>query len=386
MKNILVFTTSSGKARSELLAGILAFAKGTDWNVRSFAYEGTPFPVRELRDFWTPVGCIVEGSGECPSDAFPRRAFDGLPVVHLGSAPRLTPSAVTCVMHDATSAARLATRELMSRDISRFAFVGILGQGWSERRKDAFRECVRINSGTVSCFDLPPTKPMTDTRSGLRLKRWLASLERPCGLLAADDAIAEMVLTLCRLEKIAVPDDISVVGVDDNESICEHTTPTLSSVHPDFRQGGRFAARLLARKILRSKNIPSETVFATLGLTRRGSTRTFRRSDADVSAALERIHAPGGARLSARDILAKFPCSRRNAELRFRLATGRSVLDELLDVRIALAKELLQNTVCPVGAIADQCGYRSTARFFSAFKAACGMTPLAWRKNALAPR
>ena len=76
METILVFATSTGKAQSEMLSGVRAFAQGTDWNVQSFAFEGTDFPVRELLRFWKPAGCIVEGNGNgVTAKTIPPRAF-----------------------------------------------------------------------------------------------------------------------------------------------------------------------------------------------------------------------------------------------------------------------------------------------------------------------
>lgn len=382
MDTVLVFTTSSGRASAEMLAGIHAFAKGARWNVQSFEFEGEPFPIRELASFWSPVGCIVEGNGTgLPAKKVVGRGFGRLPVVYLGCDSDFLPVGATSVIHDAKAFARLVSRELLTRDFRQFAFVGIKGRSWSQRRKSAFADALRLNGHALASYDMTKSPAITGKTSAAPLKSFLSSLEKPCGLLAADDAVAQTVLSICRLAGIAVPDDLAVIGVDDNESICEHTEPTLTSVHPDFLQAGRFAARLLAKKILRAKRIPEKTLFATSGLTRRGSTRAFIRRDPAVAAAIERIHASGGATLTPQDVLAAFPCSRRNAEKRFRLATGRSVLDELMDVRLDLAKDLLANTEISVSLIAERCGYRYPARLINAFREATGSTPLAWRKQ-----
>ena len=119
-----------------------------------------------------------------------------------------------------------------------------------------------------------------------------------------------------------------------------------------------------------------ETVFGVSGIVKRGSTRVFKRRDAEVSAALERIWAPDGVTLSPKDVLAGFSCSRRNAEIRFRQATGKSVLEEIVAARMSRAKTLLEGPE-----IAAQCGYRYSTNFRDAFRAATGLNPLAWRKN-----
>lgn len=384
MQTILVFTTSTNKARTEMLDGVHEFLHGTDWNVQTFDFDGKPFPVSNLIRFWSPAGCIVEGSGNgITTRSIPARDFGKTPVVYLGCDSALTPAHATCIIHDAQATADLAARELLMRTgIRQFAFVGLQGHAWSRRRHEAFVRALRLNGKSVVSTDLP--SPVARNRKEAdRLKHWLLALDKPCGLLAADDVIAATVLAIARISGISVPDELAVVGVDDNESICTRTEPSLTSVRPDFRQGGRFAARLLARKILKARNVPSETLFAISGLSRRGSTRITLRTDAEVAAALERIHAPGGAHLTPKDVLGTFTCSRRNAETRFRLATGRSVLEELLDVRMSLAKDLLVQTDLPVSAVVERCGYKSAARFIRVFRYSTGLTPLKWRHHSL---
>ena len=123
-------------------------------------------------------------------------------------------------------------------------------------------------------------------------------------------------------------------------------------------------------------------VFSVSGLVRRGSSRVFKRKDAEVSAALERIWGPDGVFLTAKDVLSGFSCSRRNAEIRFRLVTGKSVLQELAAARLRRAKKLLVETSLQVSEISEYCGYKFTSHFRKIFHSETGMNPLAWRKAA----
>ena len=384
METILTFHTSTGRARTEALAGIREFASSAGWHVQPFEYEGSPFPVRDLVRFWNPIGCIAEISGSAArANALPPRMLTGLPTVYLGSNPLLSPARATRVIHDADGTAQFATREFLAHGIGNFAYVGFRSLSWCERRLNAFHAALKLHGKPLETLALAPSGDREHAQNPRRLKSWLKKLPRPCGLLAADDSLGETVLSVCRLAGIAVPDDLAVIGVDDNEQICDHTTPTLSSIRPDFRQGGRLAARLLARKILRPFSaMPAETVFRMSGLVRRGSSRFLRLQDSAVAAALERIHAAGSERLSPHELLADFPCSRRAAEIRFRKATGRSVLEELMLIRIERAKDLLRTTDLPIPAVAERCGYSFPSRFREAFRAATGRNPLAWRKDA----
>ena len=382
MDTILVFLTSIGRANADMLAGVREFAKDADWNVQSFVYDGEPFPVRKLLDFWTPAGCIVEGCGNGVSAGIiDNKAFRRTPVVYMGSEPTMTPKDAACVVHDAESVANAAARELMSIGMESFAFIGAKGKGWSDRRKVAFAEAMKLNGHPVAATDVHPTSAGVYGKDAARLRKWLLELPKPCGVMAADDEIAATAVSICRLSGIDIPNDIAVIGVDDNESLCENTVPTLSSVRPDFQQGGRFAARLLARMMRGGRSAHRETVFGVSGIVKRGSSRIFKRKDAEVSAALERIWASDGVTLSPKDVLAGFSCSRRNAEIRFRQATGKAVLEEIVAARMSRAKTLLEGTTLSIPEIAAQCGYRYSTNFRDAFRAATGLNPLAWRKN-----
>ena len=380
MKTVLLFMTSSGRARNEMIAGVQEFMRGTEWGVMVLESDGSPFQVRKLISFWTPVGCIVEGNGKNVTKAtIPPEDFGDVPVVYLGCEMPVMPKGATSVVHDALATSNAAARELLSLGFSSFAFVGVRGKSWSARRKDAFVEALEINGERVETIDFNMASTVDYEGEARRLRTWLASLPKPCGLMAANDAMAEIVLSICQLSGIDVPGEVAVIGVDDVESICENTTPKLSSVRPDFRQGGRLAARLLVKKLL-GDTAQRQVVFSVSGLVRRGSTRVFRRKDTEVSDALERIWAPDGVFLSAKEILSSFSCSRRNAEIRFRLATGHSVLHELAAARLQRAKKLLSETSLQVAEVAANCGYKFTAHFRKIFHAETGMNPLAWRK------
>ena len=382
MDTILVFSTSIGRAHADMLAGVREFAKGANWNVQSFVYDGEPFPVRRLLDFWSPAGCIVEGCGNGMSrGAVNHKSFGQTPVVYLGSESAMTPGGAVRVVHDARLVANAAAKELMSIGMKHFAFIGANGKGWSDRRKSSFVEALALNGHNAAVMDVHPTSAGVYGKDAMRLRKWLADLPKPCGIMAADDEIAVAALSICRVAEIDVPGDIAVIGVDDNESLCENSMPTLSSVRPDFLQGGRFAARLLARILRGKRAVQREAVFGVSGIVRRGSTRFFHRRDAEVAAALERIWSSEGATLSPKDVLTGFSCSRRNAEMRFRATTGKSILEEIVTARMERAKSLLSGTSLTIPEIAAQCGYRFTANFRNAFHAATGLNPLAWRKN-----
>ena len=378
MGTVLVFsTTATKRARENLALGVLDFAKGTDWSVQVIEFDGSPFPIRDLLKFWAPIGCIVDtsGAGLKPTD-IKTKEFGNTPVVYFENASLITPRGATCVIHDAAAAGRIAAQEFMLLNLPNCAFLGRQDQTWSKRRQDGFASALKLNGRDIAVFNLIP-----DNKNIHQLTGWLEKLPKPCGLFAASDVLGVTALSTCVQRGISVPYDMAIIGFDNDELVCESTKPTLTSITTDFKQAGRFAARLLARKIAAKTNVKEETLYAVSGIIRRGSTRLLKRRDDCVANAIERIWAPDGIYLSPMEITAAFPCSRRSAEIRFRQATGHSILDELLKARLNLAKELLSCSKLSVAAIAERCGYSAIAHFRNVFSKATGMNPLTWRKT-----
>ena len=223
--------------------------------------------------------------------------------------------------------------------------------------------------------------PSTDsTRWQRELREFVRGLPRPCALFVANDSTAAEVLTAAEFVGVKVPDELSVLGVDDAASICECTEPSLSSVKPDFRRGGELAALLLAARLRDGAAFRGERrlTFGPLAVVRRASTRRLAAEDAAVSAALGLIRREACSGLSAKAVLGQFPCSRRMAEARFRKAVGHSVMDEMHAVRLERAKQLLAGTM-PLKAISDFCGFGSPNSLRKFFKARTGVTMTAWR-------
>ena len=204
----------------------------------------------------------------------------------------------------------------------------------------------------------------------------------PCGVFAANDHLASVVLECAARVGIKVPKDMAVIGVDNDKSICEHTSPTLSSIISDFGRGGYMAGELLHNRISHPRRKEPNMRFGVLGVRRRESTFAYSRpADNRIRDAMEfiRLHACDG--ISSRDVVERMHCSRRMAEIRFREVMGCSMLDEIRAVRLSCAKELLANTSESVAAIADRCGYSTTESLRRIFLETDGITPFQWRKR-----
>ena len=379
-----------GDYGSRMLAGLQAFAREAGWRLQTVEYSHSPRDhyrltrspagesVADLLDFWKPGGCIVQ----CvpPHNALQPGDFPGIPVVFLDRTPDTLPEGAVCVSSDAASVVRAASHELLQTGFADFAYVPWPGDdAWSRRRGEEFEKLVVMNGKRLHVFRYPSRRVSLD-RLAEQLAPWVASLPKPCGVFAANDQIAEGVLVACGMRGIAVPDEVAVVGVDDNEGVCENTIPTLTSVRMDFEGGGRAAGEALAAMIARGVWTGESRFFGAAKLTRRESSRVLTVPDAAVRTALEYIRLHACEEIGPRDVVKAMGLSRTQADVRFRAAVRHTLLDEIHRVRLEHAKELAVRGVAPA-AIADECGYSSLADLHRVFRHRVGMTLREWTRG-----
>ena len=388
---ILVLLFPGGYATRKL-DGIREYANAVGWHLQTIEYSNdrksryrlTRAPMGEsiadLLRFWRPSGCIVLSVP--PPAALQPEDFPGIPVVFLDRMPDTLPDGAVCVSCDAASITRAASHELLQTGFDDFAYVPWpRDEAWSRQRGEAFATVVAMNGKRLHVFRYPSRRVSLDRLAEL-LSPWIEALPKPCGVFAANDQIAEGVLVACSMKGVSVPDEIAVVGVDDNEGVCECTIPTLTSVRMDFEGSGRAAAEALAKMIAQGVQTGENRVFGAAGLTRRASSRILPVPDAAVRKALEfiRLHACEG--IGPRDVVRAMGISRTQADLRFRAAVRHTLLDEVHLVRLARVKELISRGIAPA-AVADMCGYSSLADLQRVFRNRVGTTLRAWAKKSV---
>ena len=378
MKTVLYFQSTSRTSASEKLGGVQSIAAKCGWHVQIVDGIPTAKKIKSLVSFWSPEGAIVECGGTAAT--INPSTFDRLPVVFFDHDPSCLPAHSLCVTHDSAATGKMAARELMESGATNFAFVPYPERRfWSEERERGFIAALSLNGHGCSVF---PSRlsPKDSTRWQRELREFLKGLPKPCALFAANDYTAAEVLTAAQFIGVKVPDELSVIGVDDAVSICERTEPTLSSVKPDFRRGGELAALLLVARLRDGAAFRGERrrTFGPLAVIRRASTRRLAVEDAAVTAALGLIRREACSGLSAKTVLGQFPCSRRMAEMRFKKAVGHSVLEEIHAVQLERAQHLLAGTM-PLKAISDFCGFENPNSLRKFFKAQTGKTMTEWR-------
>ena len=377
VKNIAYFQYPWRQWRVRL-AGIYRYAERVGWHVQVIEHGLTALPVRQALKFWNPDGCIVERSVmELPG--FRHSDFGDIPVVYCDANPSISRRPIANVRHDSSETAAIAANELFSLGLNHFAFVGnIIPREWSDRRREVLAKAVADTGGTFDAFE--PGGPDSVSAFFASIRPWLRALPKPCGILAANDISGDLVLQACKMERLSVPDQIAVVGVDNDELVCMHTTPTLSSVRADFEFSGYLAAKLLDDIASGRASVPCEVRFSATEVVRRNSTRKFARRDDAVRHALELIRARACEGLTSAEVCKEIGGSRRQAEARFRALTDCSIGEEIVAVRIEHAKSLLLNRSIQIETIFSRCGYSDASSLRRAFKKATGLSPREWRR------
>lgn len=306
----------------------------------------------------------------------------GLPAVGFGGGYgwRTKAPGVPYVFTNNAAVARLAAEHLLDRGFRHFAFCGYPKtdiNGWAAERESTFTSIVAKRA--LSCSVYRGRHRAANNRGAFH--RWLRSLPAPVGLMAANDKRARQVLEGCRLAGLHVPRDVAVIGVDNDEMICELSHPTLSSVEQGCAEIGYRAAALLDSMMAGAKPGSLTVMVEPRGVVTRQSTDVMAVKDPRVGAALELANSHAHEGWKVDDVVRALGVSRSTLEFHFRAALGRSVADEMRRVRLEKARRLAAETEMPLKAIAAGTGFRSIQHMTSCFHRYLGQTPAQYRRS-----
>jgi LacI family transcriptional regulator len=217
------------------------------------------------------------------------------------------------------------------------------------------------------------------TRERARLSVWLQGLPKPVGVMACYDIKGQQLLDVCRDVDIAVPEQVAVIGVDNDVRLCRLCSPPLTSVVPDTRRAGYEAAQLLDRMMLGDAVDAHGVLIPPTGIAKRRSSDVNAIQDHDIVTAMRYIreHACDG--ITVADVLRVVPLSRRMLEYRFHKFVGRSPHAEIVRIQIERTCQLLRETTLSLAQIAGRTGFSHANYLSVAFKKQVGISPLAYR-------
>lgn len=362
----LLIETSNAYARN-LLRGIMAYVHAHGpWTLRLAEHGRGEVRPSDLAG-WHGHGIIARVENRRVAHVVQACACPSVDV----SAARLLPQ-LPWVETDDDAVARAAADHLLERGLRHFGYCGDNRFNWSLWRAQHFARYLADHG--FPCHLGPLPRRGTD-----ELAEWIHALPKPVGIMACYDIRAREVLAACRQTGASVPDQVAVIGVDDDELLCELCDPPLSSVLPDARHAGWVAAQLLDQAMSGRSLPPESHLIPPLRVTTRRSSDTLAVEDPDLASALRfiREHACDG--ISVANLLEHVPLSRRVLESRFQNVLGRSPHAEILRVRLERVKTLLIRGDWSLDTIARHTGFRHGVYLSTVFKRELGETPSQFR-------
>ncbi len=361
--------------------GIVRFAKQREqWQL--FGYGWMFGQVEDLAG-WRGDGIITRA--ESSADARLLASLK-LPVVDVAGA--YTESGFHQVQNDDYQTGKKAGAYLRNCGFTNFGYCGVSDVQWSEKRKEGFFEGAELKQTSpvfersLSWWENLQNSP-EDSGSG-SLNRWLSDLTRPAAVFACNDTAGVKITGLCRGQNISVPEGIAVIGVDNDDILCELANPSLSSIQLNCEEIGYRAAELLDTLIRRSKQSKkwvSEVLIPPREIIERDTSRIFVCQDPAVQKAVNFIRGHSIEGIQVGDVINHVHTSRRSLEMKFRKYLGNTIHYYITKAKLTYIKNQLVSTEKTMEAISRESGFQSLQRFHLTFKKETGLTPGGFRKK-----
>ena len=305
----------------------------------------------------------------------------GLPAIIVGHSQREIPGMAN-VITDSVAIGEMGAEHLLNSGFRQFAYCGFEDKPWSEIRGQSYQRRL-AQAGRQTLFYQAPTPPTEQMwqEERIRMAAWLRSLPKPIGLMACNDDCGQHVIEACKITGLHVPDDVAIIGADNDELLCELSDPPMSSVAINFERAGYEGAQVLD-SLMRGRRLKEEKIIVpATHVVARQSTDVLFVDDPQVAKALRFIRDHPKAAISVADVARTAGLSRRVLEMRFRRLLGRSVLSEIRRVRVEQICRMLVESNQSVAQIAEALGYTGAEHIARYFRKETRMTPLAYRKK-----
>jgi LacI family transcriptional regulator len=369
----LILATDLASSR-DILRGITAYIeeRQLQWVCRvGQARAGT---LRELTN-WKPDGIIGKIYKARTARAVAALRIPMVNTTNISGLP------LPRVAVDDLAVGRMAASHLLERGFRSFAYVGF-AQQQAPSRHTAFVAELKKHGFEARSYNLVPFR-RGETWGAIdpKFRQWLLLLPKPVAVFAYHDFLAWEVAQVCHTLHLEIPEELALLGVDDDELFCRLAHPAISSIaYPAERIG--FEAAAMLDRMMRRRCVPRHPVLLPpSGIVVRQSTDIVAAADDDMAKAMRYIRTHLAQPISVRSILLEVPISRRTMESKFRRTLGRSPLQEIRRMRIELAQHFLTRTRISIFAIARQCGFSTPERFAAIFRVSTGHSPSEYRRN-----
>ena len=380
MAKILLLTDFSSGYSRNLLKGIVRYSK----EVGNWSFQRMPLYYRMLYG----ENGVVEWAKKWQADAIIAQLSDvniellndlNIPIIVQNYRDRN--KAVSNLTGDYFNTGVMAAKFFLNRGYRNFAFYGFKGAIWSRERADGYSHEIEKQGYKLAILENDNKDREEWSYNHTVLGNWLQSLPKPVALFACDDHFALQISETCNVYNINVPDDIAILGVDNDDLLCNISDPPLSSIVLDVENGGYNAGKLLHQLITKEITEPFNIVVNPLIIERRKSTEKYAVSDKNIRTILNYIEKNYANHLSVEELVKQVPLSRRVLEKKFNEETGESLYQYIQNYRIDQFTRLLITTDYSLFEAALQSGfenYKNVSRVFRKYKS---LSPAEYRKR-----
>ncbi|MEA4810845.1 substrate-binding domain-containing protein [Macellibacteroides fermentans] len=380
MAKILLLTDFSSGYSRNLLKGIVRYSK----EVGNWSFQRMPLYYRMLYG----ENGVVEWAKKWQADAIIAQLTDvniellndlNIPIIVQNYRDRN--KAVSNLTGDYFNTGVMAAKFFLNRGYRNFAFYGFKGAIWSRERADGYSHEIEKQGYKLAILENDNKDREEWSYNHTVLGNWLQSLPKPVALFACDDHFALQISETCNVYNINVPDDIAILGVDNDDLLCNISDPPLSSIVLDVENGGYNAGKLLHQLITKEITEPFNIVVNPLIIERRKSTEKYAVSDKNIRTILNYIEKNYANHLSVEELVKQVPLSRRVLEKKFKEETGESLYQYIQNYRIDQFTRLLITTDYSLFEAALQSGfenYKNVSRVFRKYKS---LSPAEYRKR-----
>ena len=385
---LLFITDFTEQFAYRFLRGILNYSQGTEhWVVckmppsykRKLGMEGVVAWAKE----WRADVVIAQFDPEDDVTLFRENGIVALAQDYISkfdSIPNIT--------GDYNLTGKMAAEYFLSKGYTNFGFFGYNGVCWSDERCEAFRSHIEETAPEGTDFYMYDGQNIDNMwyYDQSELTAWLNSLPKPIAIMSCDDNQGNILLQACELCGINVPFDVAIIGVDNDEILCNMSNPSMSTINVDIERGGAAAAAMAERMVKDPSYMGEDIVLQPLSVVERLSSSLFVTNDKEVLMALRYIHANIDSKIYVTDILNCIPISRRLLENRFKKMTGMTIYNYISAKRIDRFAQLLlssNDSISDIAARLDECDTKSISRRFKDLK---GCTPSEYRRRKMKKR
>lgn len=372
---ILLIELDSGYTR-ELVKGITRYSRfNGPWAF--FSERGNPKKVMQFLKTWNPNGIIASISDRREAREI---IIPGLPAIILCCNKIV--NGYPNIIGDWEAEGKLGSEYFLSKGFTKFGYCGFSNLEWSNSRGQAFLNSIK-NAGYTAFHHAKPWHSVTDywQREQDMLCEWIRHLPKPIGILACNDTRGRHVLEACKLENIAVPEQVAVLGVDNDDTICQMTHPQLSSIAVNTEEAGYLAAELLDKMMSGQQCTPEHIVVSPINVVTRQSTDILAVEDNDVAKALNFINASTQQQIHVDDVASYVSIARRGLERKFKKYLNKSIYTCIQNSKMNKICKLLVETDFSVSQISDKLGFCDVSHLTHFFIREMNATPTEYRRR-----